>query len=428
MKTLLKNGTVVNNNGMFKADVLLDGEIISQVGENLTDDQAVVINAEGQYILPGLFDMHVHLREPGFTHKETIETGCKAAIAGGFTGIACMPNTNPVVDNEALVRDIRAKSDRLGYARVYPIAAATKGCKGKEITEYGCLLEAGAVAFSDDGRPVENDLVMRNALLYAKNFDAVICSHCEELSLVNDGAMNEGVIATFLGLRGNTRAAEEVMIAREIILAQTMDARVHICHVSTEYGFELVRQAKARGVRVTCETAPHYFALTDDACSDFDTNTKVNPPLREERDRQATLRAIADGTVDAIASDHAPHHLDDKLTEFDQAANGISGLETMLALSYEHLVKSGLIPMEKLVSLLSSAPSEILRVQENRIEAGARCDVVLFDPNKKWVVDPKLLYTKGKNSAWIGKELVGKVQHVWRDGVHVLADERIMEV
>lgn len=428
MKILIHSGEVVNPGGASgRLDVLLEDGKVIKMAEHIADDTAQQVDASGKYVFPGLLDMHVHLREPGFEYKETILSGTRAAVAGGFTAVACMPNTAPVIDSEDAVRRIYDRAAQAGYARVYPIAAITKGQKGQELTEMGFLQQAGAVGFSDDGNPVVSDLVMRNAMVYAKNFDALLLSHCENLPLVNGGAMNEGYASTMSGLRGNTRAAEETMIAREIILAQTYAGKVHICHVSTAYGFELVRQAKARGVRVTCETCPHYFTLTDEACMGFDTNTKMNPPLRTEADRQAAIAAIADGTVDAIVTDHAPHHIDDKDVEFDLAANGISGLETSLALGYMYLVQTGAMDVAHWVERMSVLPARILGVDMGVLHEGGRADVTVFDPQKQWTVRAEELQTKGKNTPYLGWELTGKASDVFVDGRHVVRDYKVVD-
>lgn len=428
MKILIHSGEVVNPGGMSgRLDILLEDGKVVKMAEHIMDEAARRVDASGKYVFPGLLDMHVHLREPGFEYKETIESGTRAAVAGGFAAVACMPNTSPVTDSEGIVQLIYDKAAQAGYARVYPIAAITKGQKGQELTEMGFLQQAGAVGFSDDGNPVVSDLVMRNAMVYAKNFDALLLSHCENLPLVNGGAMNEGYASTMSGLRGNTRAAEEMMIAREIILAQTYEGKVHICHVSTAYGFELVRQAKARGVRVTCETCPHYFTLTDEACMGFDTNTKMNPPLRTEADRQAAIAAIADGTVDAIVTDHAPHHIDDKDVEFDLAANGISGLETSLSLGYMYLVQTGAVELTHWVELMSVSPARILGVDMGVLKEGGRADVTVFDPQKQWTVRAEELQTKGKNTPFLGRTLTGKACDVIVDGRHVVKDYKVVD-
>jgi dihydroorotase len=423
MKQLIKGGNVVNPRGLSgTVDILVEDGKIAAIGKDLPAGGVTVIDAAGKLVLPGLVDMHVHLREPGFEYKETIESGTRAAVAGGIAHVACMPNTKPVIDCEAVVAYVLAQAKKAGYAKVHPVAAVTKDMKGKELTEFGALLSAGAAAFSDDGNPVRNDHLMRNALLYAKNFDALILSHCEQLELVDGGVINDGPTAVRLGLRGNTRAAEEVMIAREIILAQANDAKVHICHVSTEGGFDLIRHFKKRGVKVTCETCPHYFSLTDEACDGFNTNARVNPPLRTEADRRAAIAAIADGTVDAIVTDHAPHHIDDKQVEFDQAANGISGLETSLSLCYEYLVENKTISMDALVNLMSVNPAHILGLDAGELRVGGAADITVFDPNARWVVREKELYTKGKNSAWLGRQMHGKVCDCFIDGRHLLKD------
>ena len=424
MATWIQNGTIVTAEGQLQGDILIENGVIAQMGQ-VTAPNADVIDAAGKLVLPGLVDMHCHLREPGFEYKEDIVSGSRAAVAGGFTSVACMPNTQPVCDDEGVLAYIRKRAQEVNLAKIYPIAAITKGLEGRELTEMGYLQKAGAVAFSDDGKPVASSLMMRNALLYAKNFDALLISHCEDLELVNNGAMNEGLSATITGLRGNTRAAEETMLAREIILAEAYQTRVHIAHVSTALGVELVRAAKRRGVQVTCETCPHYFSATEEACLTYDTNAKINPPLRTRADVEAIKAGLADGTIDAVATDHAPHHLDDKQVEFELAANGTSGLETALPLTYA-LVREGVLTWEQLIMRMAKAPAGILGIAGGTLAVGGCADITLFDPNEVWTVRPEELYTKGKNTLFAGWELTGRVTDVFVNGRQVVKGKVVL--
>ncbi len=412
MKYLIKNATVADK----KTDILIENGRISEVGANLTCGGAEIIDADGLTALPAFVDMHTHLREPGFEKKETIETGTAAAVAGGYSAVCCMPNTKPVTDNPYIVKYIKDRAAEARHCKVYPIGAITKGLEGKELAEMGKMKSAGIIAVSDDGNPVESGNVMRLALEYAQDFGLLVISHCEERSMLDGGVANEGVNATLAGLKGITRVAEEVMVAREILLAEALNTKVHIAHVSTVNSVELIRAAKARGVKVTAETCPHYFSATDELIRNYDTSAKVNPPLREERDRLAIIAGIKDGTLDAIATDHAPHHFSDKDVEFNLAANGISGLETAFALSYTSLVASGEITLAELSRLMTSRPAEILGIEAGAVEKGAVADIVLVDVKEKWTVNKKKFLSKGKNTPFDGREVRGRVKYTFVDG------------
>ncbi len=413
MKKLLIRSALV---GGKKRDVLIDGDRIEKIAADIDAGDCKVIDADGLTALPAFVDMHVHLREPGYEYKEDIESGSRAAVAGGFSAVCCMPNTNPVTDNKYIVRYIKDRAKEVDLAKVYPIAAVSVGQKGETITEMGKLKEAGAVAFSDDGRPVESAQLMRIALEYAGGFNMPVISHCEDLSLVNDGVMNEGFTATLAGYKGITRASEEVMVARDIVLAETLGARVHIAHISTKGSAQLIREAKARGVKVTCETCPHYFAATDALLEGGDANAKVNPPLREESDRLAMIEAIKDGTVDAIVTDHAPHAKHEKEGGLIGAANGISGIETSFALSYTTLVRSGAITLEKLSELMTANPAGIVGIECGALKEGALADITLVDLDAKYTIDKNKFFSKGKNTPFHGKEVYGKVRYTLVDG------------
>ena len=365
-----------------------------------------IIDAKGLYVLPGLVDMHVHFREPGFEYKETIKTGTMAAVKGGFTTVCCMPNTYPVNDNASVTEFIIRKAAQEGYCTVLPIGAITKGQKGKELAEIGTMINEGCIAFSDDGHPVMNSLIMRRALEYSKTFDVPIISHCEDLTLSEGGVMNEGLMSVTLGLGGIPAEAEQIMVFRDILLAELTGGRLHIAHVSTEGSVNLIRDVKKRGVNVTAETCPHYFSITEDAVKGFDSNAKVNPPLRTERDIKAIKEGLRDGTIDVIATDHAPHHRDEKLREFDMAPFGISGLETALSLSLR-LVEEGILTMNQLVEKMVLNPSRILRLNKGTFKVGANADIAIVDINKEYRVESERFVSKGKNTPFEGWVLKG---------------------
>jgi dihydroorotase len=410
---LLRGGRVIDPaNGRDQvADVLLERGTVRDVGLNLgAPDDAQVIDVAGLVVAPGLIDVHVHLREPGQEERETIATGAASAVAGGFTGICAMPNTDPVIDNQAAVGFVKAKGEAAGLARVYPIGCISVGQRGERLAEFGEMVAAGAVAVSDDGHPVMSSQLMRNALEYALTFGIPVADHCEDAPLAKGGAMHEGIVAARLGLKGIPSAAEEIHVARDCILSGLTGGHVHLCHMSTRGSVDLIRRAKEQGLKVTAEAAPHHFALTHDRVGDYDTNAKMNPPLREEEDREAIRAAIADGTIDCIATDHAPHHYDAKEREFDDAPNGIIGLETALSIALQQLVRPGLIDLSTMIERMSAAPARLWHLPGGSLGRGQVADVVVFDPDATWTVDPARIRSRSRNSPWLGEELPGVVR------------------
>ena len=410
-RILVKGGKVIDPASGTDAvkDILVEGGRIARIGSGLSAVDAVTVNAEGMLVFPGLIDMHVHLREPGFEHKETIESGTKSAAAGGFTTVACMPNTNPVIDSPAMVEYVYLKAEKEGRVKVKPIAAITKGQKGEELSPIGELVRYGAAAFSDDGRPVTNSNLMRRAMEYASMWDALIISHCEDVDLSQDGVMNEGEMSTMLGMRGIPSVAEDIMVAREIALARYTGCRVHIAHISTKASVEMVRRAKAEGIKISAEATPHHFSLTDSAVDGYSSMTKVNPPLRSEEDVEAVILGLKDGTIDAIATDHAPHHRDDKEVEYTLAAFGISGLETAVPLAVTHLLRPGVLTPLELAERMSLAPARLLKLDAGYIAEGGSADITIIDPDCEVVVDVSKFVSKGKNSPFDGMRLWGRV-------------------
>lgn len=364
------------------------------------------IDAKGLCVLPGLIDAHVHLRDPGFEYKEDILSGTKAAAAGGVTSVACMPNTNPVIDNATVVRYIMDKAEEKAVVNVFPIGAVSKGLKGEELAEIGLMKEAGIVAVTDDGNPVSTAELMKKAMRYANDFDLVVIDHCEEPSMKN-GVMNEGVVSMELGVVGIPDIAEDMQVARDIFLAEYLDLPVHIAHVSTKGAVDLIRDAKKRGVKVTGETCPQYFTLTEEACRGYNTLARCNPPLRTEDDRLAIIEGLKDGTLDLLVSDHAPHHNDDKDVEFSLAANGMTGLETLFGLAYTKLVKPGLVPFTRLIEALTKAPSDLLKLGRGEIKPGLPADLSIFDLGSTFTVDRFNQVSKSKNTPFHGYELHG---------------------
>lgn len=418
-KLLIRGGLVIDPaQGINKVcDVLIADGKVASIGDLTDCDGAQVIDAQGKTVVPGLVDIHCHLRDPGYEYKEDIVSGTRSAARGGFTSICCMANSHPVNDNAAVTRYIVEKAREKGSGvHVYPIGALSKGLNGEELAEIGTMKEAGICAISDDGRPVISSNLLRLALEYADYFKVPILSHSENMSLVNGGVMNEGFMSTKLGLRGTTRAAEEVMIARDIIVAQTVGKPIHLCHVSTRGGIQLIREAKARGVRVSAETAPHYIAATDEWVEGYDPMTRVNPPLRTEDDRMACIEGLVDGTLDCIATDHAPHHMDEKMVEYQLAASGLSGFETAFAVCYTELVTKGYMTLEKLIELMTVKPARLLSLPAGTLAVGAAADVTIVDTAKSWTVDASKFVSKGKNTPFDKKTYTGSVCMCIADG------------
>lgn len=414
-KLILKGGRVIDPangvDGTF--DVLIDGGIIEQLGADLPVSGAEVFEVpKGAIVVPGLIDVHVHLREPGQEHKETIATGTASAVAGGFTAVACMPNTEPVNDHAGISQFILARARDAGLARVYPIGAVSLGSRGEQLAELGEQKAAGCIAFTDDGRPVASALLMRRALEYAGMLGVPIIDHCEDPSLKGDGVVHEGLHASALGLRGIPGVAESLMVERDVSLAELTGAHVHIAHMSARQSLRAVRAGKERGVRVTCEVAPHHFTLTDEALSGpvkYDTNLKMNPPLREGADRDAMLDGIRDGTVDLIATDHAPHHADEKMVEFDRAPFGIVGLETAVPIVFDRLVHTGRITLSRMIELLSVNPAKVMNLPGGTLAVGAAADVTVLVPDVKTTIRAHELRSRSKNTPFEGWELRGGV-------------------
>jgi dihydroorotase len=423
---LIRGGRLIDPSQQIDArmDLLLEKGRVSEIGERLPHPaDAEVVEAEGMVVCPGLIDLHVHLREPGGEHKETIASGARAAAAGGFTAVVAMPNTDPPIDNPAAVGFVQAEGLRSRGARVYPSGAITVGQRGDQLSEIGEMVDAGAVAITDDGRPVSRAGVMRLALEYAQTFDLPVAVHAEELELSRGGTMNEGITATRLGLSGIPNAAEDVMIARDLMLAALTVGRLHIQHVSTRGGVEMIREARSRGVRVSAEATPHHFTLTDEAVARYRTDAKMNPPLRSEADRDAVREGVRDGTLDVIATDHAPHHYDEKEQAFEDAPFGIVGLETALGLTLSELVHAGIIDLPTLVERMSCAPARAFSLPGGTLRAGAPADVTLFHPSAAWVVDPARFLSMSRNTPFQGRRLEGRPERTIVAGATVWARE-----
>lgn len=414
-RLLIKNGVLVTPQGESKADLLIENGVISKIAPSI-EEKCKVIDATGKHIFYGITDMHVHLREPGFEGKEDIESGSKAAVKGGVTTVCCMPNTSPVNDNAVVTTYINSRAKEVNLCKIRPIGAITKGQNGESLADIGKMKSAGIVAVSDDGKSVENSQIMRLAMEYANDFGLKCLCHCEDKNLVDGGVVNEGFNSTLCGLKGSPRAAEDIMIARDIALSESLNIPVHICHVSTYSGVEIIRSAKARGVKVTAETCPHYFILTDDIITSYDTNTKVNPPVREEKDKNAIIAGLKDGTLDCIVTDHAPHGLKDKQVEYNLAAFGISGIETSFSLSYTYLVKSGILTLSELTEKTALNPCKILGLKGGEIKEGAPADLFIADLNKSYIINGSEFVSKGKNTPFNGFNVYGKVEYTLVDG------------
>jgi dihydroorotase len=422
MKILIKRGHVVDAkqdlDGVF--DILVEDGVICEIGTLESVDGAYVVDAKGKYVLPGFVDAHCHLRDPGQEYKEDIRSGTLAAAKGGFTSIACMPNTHPPIDNKTVVSYVVNKAKEEGVVHVYPIGGVSKGLMGKELSEMGDMKQSGIVAVSDDGNPVLSDALFKKALQYANMFDLRVISHCEVLDLAEDGVMNEGETSTLLGLRGIPTVAEDIMVSRDVLLAEYLKTPVHIAHVSTKGATEIIRQAKKRGVKVTCETCPQYFTLTDAMCMDFNTLAKVYPPLRTQEHVDSILEGLADGTIDIIATDHAPHHEDEKNVEFAKSAKGMLGFETAFGLCVTYLVKTHVLTLKELVHKMSYLPAQILGIDKGYLQKGNWADLVIVDLEEKYTVDRHAMVSKSKNSPFHGFSLYGKVLYTMVDGKFVV--------
>lgn len=412
MQTLLKNGTLIDykTNINDKYDILIENDKIKEIAKEITAPADKIIDCTNLNIIPGMIDMHCHLREPGFEYKETIETGSKSAVAGGFTTICPMPNTKPTPDSAIILQKILDEAKRVNLCNILPYASVSKGEKGEELVDFEELKKAGAIAFSDDGMPVVNSKMMRQAIIEADKLGTFVASHCEEKS-VAQGAINAGKVAEELGVEGVLPEAEEIMAAREIVISETNNVRAHICHISTKTTKNMVRDAKKRGVKITCETCPHYFTFTVDEVKKSGTNAKMNPPLREEKDRQAIIEGLKEGTIDCIITDHAPHSKEEKEKELAKAPNGIIGFETALSAEIMNLVDSGEMSYLDLVKVTSYNPAQLLHIDKGTIEVGKVADITIFDPNEEYVYTEDMIVSKSKNSPFIGKKLKGKVKY-----------------
>lgn len=426
---LLRNGHLVDPSQAIDGvtDIRIENGVVSEVGPDLPEqDGEEIFDLSGCYVMPGLIDTHVHLRDPGQEESEDLESGSKAAIAGGFTTVVAMPNTFPVVDNVPIVRYIKDKSARLGYADVLPTAAITKGQEGQEITEIGFLRDAGVIAFTEDGKSVANSGILRKAMTYSKPYDVLFMSHCEDKDLKGAGCMNAGALATEMGLGGIANEVEDIIIMRDIMLTKMTGVRLHIQHLSTASGLELVREAKAKGLPVTCEVTPHHLFLTEDAVRGYNTDAKVAPPLRTAADNEALINGLKDGTITCIGTDHAPHSSDKKDVEFERAANGISSIEIAFPLIWTHLVETGRFTLSEIVSIMSCNPAELLRIDRGSLSVGKVADVLIFDPETERAVNPQEFYSKGKNCPYIGEVLRGWPSMVLRAGRVVLKNGAIV--
>lgn len=430
MNILIKNGRLIDpyNNIDGKMDILISNGVVAKVSENIADNNVdKIIDANNMWVTPGLIDLHVHLREPGYEHKETIATGTRSAVMGGFTSICCMPNTRPVTDNQILVEYIQMKAEREGVCRVLPIGAITVGQKGETLAEIGKMAKAGACAISEDGFTVENASLMKTAIKYAEMFNIPVFSHCEDVDLAG-GSMNAGDTATKLGLKGISNESEDVIVSRDIILADSLKAPIHLCHISTKGSVDLIKDAKARGSKVTAEATPHHFTLVDEDITEYDGNFKMNPPLRSTQDRAAIIEALKNDTIQVIATDHAPHHIDEKNCEFERALNGIVGLETALSLSISELVEKGVLTPSKMIEKFTKNPAEILRRKDlGHLSVGNNADVIIIDPNVKYKVNIENFASKSKNSPFNNREVTGKVLYTLVGGKIIVENGQLRE-
>ena len=424
MKILLKNGRLIDYK-MQKdevMDVLINNEKIEKIAKDISNEADEIIDCTNLNIIPGMIDMHCHLREPGFEYKETIETGAKSAVCGGFTTICPMPNTKPTPDSAIILQKIIEEGKRVNLCNILPFASVSKGEKGEELVDFKELKEAGAIGFSDDGMPVVNSRMMREAMIKADSLGSFVSSHCEEKS-VSSGAINAGKVADSLGVEGVLPEAEEIMAAREIVISETNNVRGHICHISTKTSKNMIRDAKKRGVKITCETCPHYFTFTVDEVLKSGANAKMNPPLREEKDRQAIIEGLKEGTIDAIITDHAPHSEEEKKKDLSKAPNGIIGFETALSAEIMNLVDTGDLSYLDLVRVTSYNPAKLLKIDRGTIEEGKIADITIFDPNERYTYTKDMIVSKSKNSPFIGKELKGKVKYTIVNGKIVYSDK-----
>lgn len=427
MKVLLKGGRVMNPAVDFDetADVLIENGKVAKIAKDIPTDDADVYDVTGKLVTPGLIDLHVHFREPGQEAKEDFESGSKAAVAGGFTTVATMPNTNPVVDSAALVRSLKKRAEDVARCHVEIIGAVTKGQQGKELAELGDMVQAGAVAFSDDGHFDPTAKVLLNAYDYLHAFDKVIINHEEETSLVEDGVMNEGHRSAMLGMKGRPTVAEDIAVARDVMLAEYASARVHVAHMSSARAVDIVRQAKKRGVRVTAEVTPQHLTMTDDCVNLYDSSTKINPPLRTQADCDALLAGLQDGTIDAIVTDHSPHAQEEKDREYMFAPSGFPGLETSLGVMLTDLYHAGKLDLKTIISKMTWEPAKVFKLDAGTLNVGSAADITVIDPDKEWVVDAKNFYTKGSHSPFIGRKFKGKAVMTFVDGKMMMRDGKV---
>ncbi len=423
MKTLITNINLINFDKEEKCDIIINNGKIEKIGKGLKAEKCdKIIDGEGKIAFPGLFDIHCHLRDPGYEYKEDIETGSKSAAKGGFTSVLAMPNTSPIADNKTVIDYIYKKISEKAVIKVYQSGAISKGLKGEELAEMGEMQKSGIIAVTDDGKPVCDPALMKKALIYANMLGLPVISHAEDLSLVDGGCMNEGFMSTYLGLRGTNKAAEETMTARDIIIAKNTDTPVHITHVSTKGAVEIIREFKKQGVKVTADTCPHYFSLTDKMCDGFNTNAKMNPPLREEEDVLAIIEGLKDGTLDMIGTDHAPHHVDEKNCEFDKALNGIIGFETAFPVAYHYLHKKAGMKLCDIIKLMSYNPNKFFKMDGGEIKEGAVADLVIASVDNEYEYKKEDVVSKSKNSPYFGFKFEAKIENVFVDGIDVLEE------